>query len=46
MKDLLTALLAVTAGIAITTLVYWVMNKIIHLFPDKIKKKILAAFSP
>ncbi len=40
MKDLLTALLAVTAGIAITALVYWVMNKIIHLFPEKIKRKI------
>jgi len=40
MKDLLTALLAVTAGIAITVLVYWVMNKIIHLFPERIKKKI------
>jgi alpha-glucoside transport system permease protein len=40
MKDLLTALLAVTAGIAITVLVYWVMNKIIHLFPEKIKRKI------
>ncbi len=40
MKDLLTALLAVTAGIAITALVYWVMNKIIHLFPEKIKSKI------
>jgi alpha-glucoside transport system permease protein len=40
MKDLLTALLAVNAGIAITVLVYWVMNKIIHLFPERIKKKI------
>ena len=40
MKDLLTALLAVSAGIAITALVYWVLNKIIHLFPEKIKRKI------
>lgn len=40
MKDLLTALLAVSAGIAITAFIYWVMNKIIHLFPENFKKKI------
>jgi alpha-glucoside transport system permease protein len=40
MKDLLTALQAVVAGIAITALVYWLMNKIIHLLPEKIKKKV------
>jgi alpha-glucoside transport system permease protein len=40
MKDLLTALQAVVAGIAITALVYWLMNKIIHLLPEKVKKKV------
>ena len=40
MKDLLTALQAVIAGIAITALVYWLMNKIIHLLPERIKKKV------
>jgi len=40
MKDLLTALQAVVAGIAITALVYWLMNKVIHLLPEKIKKKV------
>ena len=40
MKDLLTALTAVVAGIAITAFVYWLMNKIVHLFPEKIKKKV------
>ena len=40
MKDLLTALLAVSAGIAITALIYWVMNKLVHLFPENLKKKI------
>ena len=39
MKDLLTALQAVVAGIAITAFAYWLMNKIIHLLPEKIKKK-------
>ncbi len=40
MKDLLTALQAVVAGIAITALAYWLMNKLIHLLPEKIKKKV------
>jgi alpha-glucoside transport system permease protein len=40
MKDLLTALTAVVAGIALTALIYWVLNRIIHLFPEKIKKVI------
>ena len=40
MKDLLTASQAVVAGIAITALAYWLMNKIIHLLPEKIKKKV------
>ena len=40
MKDLLTALTAVVAGIALTALIYWVLNRIIHLFPEKIKKLI------
>ena len=40
MKDLLTALTAVFAGIAITAFVYWLMNKIVHLFPETIKKKV------
>jgi alpha-glucoside transport system permease protein len=40
MKDLLTALQAVVAGIAITALAYWLMNKVIHLFPEKVKKKV------
>jgi alpha-glucoside transport system permease protein len=40
MKDLLTALQVVVAGIAITALVYWLMNKIIHLLPEKVKKKV------
>jgi alpha-glucoside transport system permease protein len=40
MKDLLTALQAVVAGIAITALSYWLMNKVIHLLPEKIKKKV------
>jgi len=38
MKDLLTALQAVVAGIAITALIYWLMNKLIHRLPEKIKK--------
>ena len=40
MKDLLTALQAVVAGIAVTALSYWLMNKVIHLLPEKIKKKV------
>ena len=40
MKDLLTALQAVIAGIAITVLIYWLLNLLIHRFPEKIKKKV------
>ena len=40
MKDLLTALQAVVAGIAITALIYWLLNLLIHRFPEKIKKKV------
>lgn len=40
MKDLLTALQAVIAGIAITALIYWLLNLLIHRFPERIKKKV------
>ena len=40
MKDLLAALQAVIAGIAITALIYWLLNLLIHRFPEKIKKKV------
>jgi alpha-glucoside transport system permease protein len=40
MKDLLTALQAVVAGIAITALIYWLLNLLIHRFPERIKKKV------
>ena len=40
MKDLFTALQAVIAGIAITALIYWLLNLLIHRFPEKIKKKV------
>jgi alpha-glucoside transport system permease protein len=40
MKDLFTALQAVVAGIAITALIYWLLNLLIHRFPEKIKKKV------
>ena len=40
MKDLLTALQAVVAGIAITALIYWLLNLLIHRLPEKIKKKV------
>ena len=40
MKDLLTALQAVIAGIAITALIYWLLNLLIHRLPEKIKKKV------
>ena len=40
MKDLLTALQAVIAGIVITALIYWLLNLLIHRFPEKIKKKV------
>jgi alpha-glucoside transport system permease protein len=37
-KDLFTAIEAVVAGIAITAFIYWILNKFIHLLPEKIKK--------
>ena len=40
MKDLLTALKAVVAGIVITALIYWLLNLLIHRLPEKIKKKV------
>ena len=40
MKDLLTALQAVVAGIAITAIIYWLLNLLIHRFPERIKKKV------
>jgi alpha-glucoside transport system permease protein len=40
MKDLLTALEAVVAGIAITALIYWLLNLLIHRLPERIKKKV------
>ena len=40
MKDLLTALQAVVGGIAITALIYWLLNLLVHRFPEKIKKKV------
>ena len=40
MKDLLTAAQAVIGGIAITALIYWFLNLLIHRLPEKIKKKI------
>jgi alpha-glucoside transport system permease protein len=39
MKDLLTAFEAVIAGIAITALIYWLLNLLVHRFPERIKKK-------
>lgn len=40
MKDLLTAVQAVIGGIAITALIYWLLNLLIHRFPERIKKKV------
>ena len=40
MKDLFTALQAVVGGIAITALIYWLLNLLVTSFPEKIKKKI------
>jgi alpha-glucoside transport system permease protein len=40
MKDLLTALQAVIAGIAITALIYWLLNLLIHRLPERTKKKV------
>jgi len=36
----LTALQAVVAGIAITALIYWLLNLLIHRLPERIKKKV------
>lgn len=38
MRDLFTALQAVVAGIAITALLYFLLNKLIHQFPQRIKR--------
>lgn len=40
MKDLLTAIEAVTAGIAITVLIYWLLNLAVQKLPEQIKRKI------
>jgi alpha-glucoside transport system permease protein len=40
MRDLLTALQAVVAGIAITALLYFLLNKLIHQFPERLKRKV------
>ena len=40
MKDLLTALQAVTAGIAITVLIYWLLNLGVQKLPEKAKRRI------
>ena len=40
MKDLFIALQAVTAGIAITVLIYWLLNLGIQKLPEKAKRKI------
>jgi alpha-glucoside transport system permease protein len=40
MRDLFTALQAVIAGIAITALLYFFLNKLIHLLPERVKRKV------
>ena len=40
MRDLFTALQAVVAGIAITALLYFFLNKLIHLLPERVKRKV------
>jgi alpha-glucoside transport system permease protein len=40
MKDLLTALEAVTAGIAVTAFIYWILNFAVQKLPEKIKRRI------
>ncbi len=40
MRDLFTALQAVIAGIAITALLYFLLNKLIHQFPERVKRRI------
>ena len=40
MRDLFTAFQAVIAGIAITALVYFLLNLLIHRLPERIKRKV------
>jgi alpha-glucoside transport system permease protein len=40
MKDLFTALQAVIAGIALTALIYFLLNFLIHRLPERIKRKV------
>jgi len=40
MRDLFTAIQAVIAGIAITALVYFLLNLFIHQLPERIKRKV------
>ena len=40
MRDLFTALQAVIAGIAITALLYFLLNKLIHQFPERVKRRV------
>jgi alpha-glucoside transport system permease protein len=40
MRDLFTALQAVIAGIAITALIYFLLNLLIHRLPERIKRKV------
>lgn len=40
MRDLLSAVQAVIAGIVITVLIFWLLNLLVHQFPARIKKKI------
>jgi alpha-glucoside transport system permease protein len=40
MRDLFTALQAVVAGIAITALLYFLLNKLIHQLPERVKRKV------
>jgi alpha-glucoside transport system permease protein len=40
MRDLFTALQAVIAGIAITALIYFLLNLLIHRLPERIKRRV------
>lgn len=40
MRDLFTALQAIVAGIAITVLLYFFLNKLIHQFSERVKRKV------
>lgn len=40
MKDLLTAIEAVTAGIAFTVLIYWLLNLAVQKLPEKTRNKV------